>query len=241
MKKKNKIAIFLAARSDSKRLPKKHFLKVDTNLKVIDLCILRLKKSKLVKKIFLCTTKRKIDFNFKKISNFHNINLFRGNTNNVLKRYVDCANKNSINTIVRITGDCPIIDPKLIDKCVALHLKKNCDYTTNTLKLSFPDGLDVEVIELSALIKSLKLSKSKFNREHVTPFIRVSKIFNKYNYKNRINYSNRRWTLDLKKDYIFLKNVVKFFKSNIHFFWKDLIKAEKKDRSLLYIKKRLNE
>ena len=238
MNKKNKIAIFLAARLDSKRLPKKHFLTLVSNIKVIDLCILRLQKAKLVKKIFLCTTKKKIDNKFRKICKQHKINLFRGSTNNVLKRFIDCAKRNSIDTIVRITADCPIIDPKLIDKCIALHFKKDSDYTTNTLKLTFPDGLDVEVVKLRALIKSSKILKSNFDKEHVTSFIRRSKLFKKYNYKNNINFSNRRWTIDFKKDYYFLKKVVNFFSPNIYFFWKDIIKAEKKNRFLLNIKKR---
>ena len=84
-----------------------------------------------------------------------------------------------IKTIVRITGDCPIIDPGLVDKCIQLHFKRKTDYTTNTLHLSFPDGLDVEVINLSALIKSQKISNTLHNREHVTPFIRESKLFKK--------------------------------------------------------------
>ncbi len=235
MSKKNKIAIFLAARAGSKRLPKKHFLKLDSRLKVIDLCILRLKKAKLVKNIFLCTTKKKLDDKFKQISDQHKINLFRGSENNVLKRYIDCAYKNSIDTIVRITADCPIIDPKLIDRCIKLHFRKNSDYTSNILERSFPNGLDVEVVKLSALIKSKKISKRKDNLEHVTSFIRSSKLFKKHNFKNSINYSNRRWTLDCKKDYFFLKKVFKFFRSNPHFFWKDLIKAEKNNRYLLNI------
>ncbi len=238
MKKTNKIAIFLAARLGSKRLPKKHFLKLDKNLNVIDCCILRLKKSKLVKRIFLCTTKKKIDNSFKEVTLKHNIGLFKGSTNNVLKRYIDCATQNAVNTIVRITADCPIIDAKLIDKCIDAHFKTNSDYTTNTLILSYPDGLDVEVIKLSALIKSAKMSKTKINKEHVTSFIKSSKLFKKKNIKNNINYSNRRWTLDFNKDYIFLKKVIKFFKSNIYFSWQDLLKAEKNNKFLSNIKKR---
>tara|TARA_Y100000768_G_scaffold387080_1_gene377187 strand:+ start:1831 stop:2547 length:717 start_codon:yes stop_codon:yes gene_type:complete len=238
MKKKNKIAIFLAARSDSKRLPNKHFLNIYKKLKVIDLCILRLKKTKFVKKIFLCTTKKKTDNKFEKICKYHKISIFRGNTTNVLKRFVDCANKNSIDTIVRITADCPIIDPKIIDKCIKLHFKKISDYTTNTLELSFPDGLDVEIIQLCSLVNSQKYSKSKINKEHVTSFIRSSKSFKKLNLKNDINYSNRRWTIDYKKDYLFLKKVVKFFKPNLYFSWQDLIKAEKKNKNLFNTKKR---
>ena len=235
---KNKIAIFIAARSGSKRLPNKHFLEINSNLRVIDLCILRLKKSKLVTKIFLCTTKKKEDNKFKNICKLYNIKLFRGSTNNVAKRIIDCANENSIKTIVRITADCPIIDPKLIDQCIKLHFNKKSDYTSNTLKLSFPDGLDVEVINLDTLIKSQKISKTLSNKEHVTFFIRRSKLFKKYNYKNFVNYSNRRWTLDYLKDYFFFKKILRYFLSNIYFSWKDLIQAEKHNKSLINIKER---
>ena len=235
---KNKIAIFLAARSGSKRLPNKHFLKINSNLRVIDLCILRLKKAKLVSEIFLCTTKEKKDNKFKIICKQHNIKLFKGSTNNVAKRIIDCAIENSIKIIVRITADCPLIDPKIIDVCIKLHLKKKSDYTSNTLKLTFPDGMDVEIINLKTLMKSQKISKNKFNKEHVTPFIKNSKLFKKCNYKNYINYSNRRWTLDYLEDYFFLKKIVKFFSPNIFFSWKDLIKSEKYNKSLIYIKER---
>lgn len=223
---KNKIAIFLAARSGSKRLPNKHFLKLNNKLKVIDLCILRLKKSKLVKKIFLCTTKKKEDDKFKKVCISHKINFFRGNEKNVAHRIIQCAKENNIKTIVRITADCPLIDPSIIDICIKIHFKKNNDYTSNILKLSFPDGLDVEVVQLNALIKSQEISKTKFNKEHVTHYIRKSNSFRKFNYKNNFNYSDRRWTLDNFKDYIYIKKVLEFFSPKIYFNWKYLIKAE---------------
>jgi spore coat polysaccharide biosynthesis protein SpsF (cytidylyltransferase family) len=238
MKKKFKIGIFIAARSGSKRLLNKHFLKINSNLKVIDLCILRLKKTKSVKNFFLCTTKKKEDNKFKNVCQTHKIKLFRGSTNNVAKRIIDCAKKNFIKTIVRITADCPIIDAKVIDQCVKLHFKKKKDYTSNSPELSFPDGLDVEVFSLDALIKSQNLSKSNLNKEHVTYFMQKSKKFTKYNFKNSIDYSNRRWTLDNYQDYIFLKKVVKYFSPNIYFLWKDLIKAEKYNKSLINIKER---
>jgi len=235
---KKKIAIFLAARSGSKRLPNKHTLNINSNYRVIDLCIKRLKKTKLVNKIYLCTTKKQIDNKFINICKLHKINLYRGSTNNVLKRLIDCAIENSIDTIVRITADCPIIDPKLIDDCIKLHYKHGSDYTSNTLKLSFPDGLDVEVINLNALLKSQKITKSKLNKEHVTHFIQTSKFFKKYNYKNSKNYSNRRWTLDYLEDYFYLKSVIEYFAPNIYFSWKDLIIAEKKNKFLINIQER---
>ncbi len=238
MKPQSDIAIFLSARSGSKRLPNKHFLKINTELKFIDLCILRLKRAKLVNKIFLCTTKKREDDKFKKICKTHDIKLFRGSTNDVAKRMIDCAKKNSIKTIIRITADCPIIDPQLIDKCIRLHIKKKSHYTSNILTLSFPDGLDVELVNLDILIKSQKLSKTQPNKEHVTYFIRRSRLFKKNNLMSSINYSNRRWTLDHLKDYEFLKKVTKFFWPNIYFSWKDLIKAERKKRFLINIKDR---
>lgn len=238
MKNKHEVAIILAARSGSKRLPNKHFLRINSKLRVIDLCILRLKKAKLVNKIFLCTTKKIEDDKFKNVCKQHKIKLFRGSSNNVAKRIIDCAKQNFIETIVRITADCPLVDPKLIDECIKLHLNKKSDYTSNTLKLTFPDGLDVEVIQLNTLIKSQTISKSKYNKEHVTFYIRKSKLFKKFNYVNNINYSNRRWTLDKFEDYLFLKRVAKHFLPKIHFSWKDLIKAEKINKSLINIKER---
>ena len=239
LKKNFQIAIFLAARSGSKRLPNKHFLKVNSSLRMIDICILRLKKSKLVKNIFLCTTKKKEDDKFQSVCKKHNIQIFRGSTNDVAKRIIDCAKKNFVKIIVRITADCPIIDPSLVDKCIKMYKEKDCDYVSNTLKLSFPDGLDVEVINLEKLIKSQKLSISKYNKEHVTPFLRKSKKFKKLNYKCNINYSNRRWTLDEFDDFVFIKRVIKYFYPNIFFSWKKLIKAEQNDNSLINLRQRI--
>ena len=237
-KNKNKIAIFLAARSGSKRLPNKHFLKVNSKLSFIDLCILRLKKTKLANKIFLCTTQKKEDDKFQKVCDKHRIEIFRGSNNNVAKRIIDCAKKNSIKSIVRITADCPLIDPNIIDECIKLYINKKCDYTSNTIKLSFPDGLDVEVFSLDKLKESQKLSKTNLNKEHVTTYIVKSKKFKKFNFKNSKNYSNRRWTLDEFKDYLFLKKIVQHFSPNIYFSWKDIIKAEKYNKNLINIKKR---
>lgn len=242
MKFQSETAIFLAARSGSKRLPNKHFLKLNSNYTVIDFCINRLKKSKIAKNIFLCTTKNKEDDKFEDVCKKHKIKIFRGNEKNVLKRFIDCAKQNSIKNIVRITADCPFIDINILDKCLEIHLKKKLDYTSNVLELSYPDGLDVEIIKLEALIKSNNLRKKDlYNQEHVTSFIRNSKLFSKHNIVSLENYSDRRWTLDNKSDFYYLKKVVDFFYPNIHFSWKQIIKAEKNFNFNLNIKKRINQ
>jgi len=132
-----------------------------------------------------------------------------------------------------------LIDSSIIDKCVRLHYKKKSQYTTNTLVFSYPKGLDVEIINLEVLLEAQKFSKSRYNKEHVTPYIRKSKLFRRYNLKNSINYGNRRWTLDNYEDYQYLQKVMKFFLPNIFFSWKDLIKAEKQHKFLKNIKKRV--
>lgn len=235
---KKNIAIFVAARSGSKRLPNKHFLKINKNLKMIDLCIMRLKKVKLAKKIFLCTTKKNEDNKFINVCKKHGIELFRGSEQDVQKRFLDCAKQNSINNIVRITADCPIIDPVIVDRCIKIHLDNNLDYTSNILKLSYPDGLDVEVFKTDALVKSQNLKKDLNNKEHVTPFIRSSKFFKKQNLQSKKNFANRRWTLDYRKDFLFLKKVIVFFLPNIYFSWKELIKLEKNFKFLSNIEEK---
>ena len=146
--------------------------------------------------------------------------------------------KNSIENIIRITADCPLIEPKLIDRCVKIHFKKRVDYTSNILKLSYPDGLDVEIVKLKALLKSQKICQNINNKEHVTSFIRSSKIFKKYNLKSSKDFSDRRWTLDNKQDFNFIKKIFNFFYPKIFFDWKEIIKAETKYKNLLNLKKR---
>ena len=231
-------AIFLAARSGSKRLPNKHFYEIVNDMKVIEFCILRLKTSKTVKRIFICSTKKNKDKLFKKISKKHSIEFFAGDEDNVLKRFIECAIKNNIKNIVRITADCPLIDPKIIDLVYHQHIKKNNDYTTNTLELTYPDGMDVEIIKLKALIRSHLLDQSSQNKEHVTKFIRESKFFKKSNIRFKKNISNRRWTLDNKKDLIFLKKIAKYFSPNYLFSINDILNLEKKNKKYMNLLKR---
>ena len=114
--KKKKFAIFIAARSDSARLPGKHFKIINEklNLSVLDYCIKRCKKT-LVKNIFLCTSQNKNDNIFEKYAKKNKIKIFRGNKKNVLKRFIDCAESFEITDIIRITGDCPLIDKDIIN------------------------------------------------------------------------------------------------------------------------------
>ena len=227
-KLKKKFGILIAARSDSSRLPGKHFKIINEklNLSVIDYCIKRCKKSK-VKNIILCTSNNKNDDVFEKYSKKNNIKVFRGSKNNVLKRYIDCAEKYKISDIIRITGDCPLIDKYIINNLLNIYKEKDYDYVGNVNPSTFPDGLDVEIIKLSMLKKSFTENKSRSNREHVTLHIRKNNKYKKYNMTYKNNLSRIRWTLDTENDLKLIKKIAMTFHPKIHFECKEIYKLRK--------------
>lgn len=223
-KEKKKFAIIIAARADSVRLPKKHFKIINNKLKlsVLDYCIKRCKMSK-TRNIILCTSSKKNDDVFENYAKKNKVKIFRGSKNNVLKRYIECAEKYKITDVIRITGDCPLVDKNIINSLLDIYKKNNYDYVGNVTPPSFPDGLDVEIVKLSALKKSYIENKSKKNLEHVTMHIRRSKKYNKYNMKyNKKNLSKIRWTVDTEDDLKIIKKIVRSFHPKIHSEWNEI-------------------
>ena len=161
---------------------------------------------------------------FKYLKTIKNIKIYRGSENDVLLRYFTAAKKFNSDIIARITADCPLIDPYMLDKILIYYKKNNYDYISNIRPRSFPDGLDIEVFNFKTLKYAFKNSKSKADREHVTKFMVKSKKVRKYNIKNRINYSKLRWTIDYKEDLLFLRNFLKRYSLKKHLGWKKLLK-----------------
>lgn len=223
-----KIIAIVQARTFSTRFPKK-ILKVINNKSVIELVIRRLSLSKKINQIIVAVPSGKKDnylHNFLKKKNFFT---FRGSEKNVLSRYYKTAVHYKANVIVRITSDCPLIDPEIVDKTINFFLKSKKDYITNASPPTYPDGLDVEVFNFKCLQKCFRLAKSKYDLENVTPFIRNSGLFKLGNIKNSKNYSNFRWTLDYKNDFKLIKKIFLNFKPDICFSWKKIIKYLKQN------------
>ena len=139
---KKNFSVIIEARLNSSRFPRKLAKKILGNF-VISHQIKRLKKSKEINNIILASPYRDGHF-FKKICKIENIQHFGGDENNVLKRVYLAAKFNS-QIIVECTGDCPLIDPKIIDRIINKFKKSNVDFMSNTLKLSYPDGMDVSI------------------------------------------------------------------------------------------------
>ncbi len=127
----------------------------------------------------------------------HNIPVFRGSETDVLERFMGAATKLEATAVVRLTGDCPLLDPDVIDQVVATYRKGEWDYVTNTLTYTYPDGLDVEAFSFDALKTSAESAKLLSEREHVTPFIRHSGRFRLKNVEApHQRGKGLRWTVD---------------------------------------------
>ena len=208
------IDIIIQARLGSKRLPKKVLMNIG-NKTMLGQLISRIKKVSKIRKIIIATSTNKVDDEIishcEKISN---ILTFRGSEKDVLERYYKTAVKFDSKNIIRVTGDCPMIDPNIIEQIINLFLTKKYDYVSNSLPKTFPDGLDCEIFTFEALKYSYLNAKSNFSREHVTPFIRgISDERNKRkfligNVSFFADFSKVRWTVDYEKD---LKRVRKLF------------------------------
>ena len=225
-----KIFAFIQARYFSNRLPGKVCKKLVNNLTVLDIVIKRLKKSKKVSNVIVLTTKK----NNKEIiatCKKNKVKFFKGSENNVLDRFYNAAKKYDAKNIVRITADCPLIDISILDENIDIYLKNNLDYISNINPPSFPDGLDIEIFNFKSLSKSWRNAKSNFDREHVTQYILRNNSFKKKNIANKINYSTHRWTLDTKEDLILLKFIFNYFKPDIYFSWKKVLKLLSKNPS----------
>jgi glutamate-1-semialdehyde 2,1-aminomutase len=123
-----------------------------------------------------------------------------GSENDVLDRFAQAAKKYEAETIVRITGDCPLLDPEIIDACITRYMQSGVDYCSNIAPATFPDGMDVEVFSSNALERAANEAISAFDREHVTPYIRSSGLFSTVNLENSVDLSVLRLTVDEPED-----------------------------------------
>lgn len=137
------------------------------------------------------------------------IPVFRGSLEDVLDRFYRAAQHLGGETIVRITGDCPLIDPAVIDRVVGVHHAVGAEYTTNTLRYTYPDGLDVEVMAFPALARAHAEAQRPSEREHVTPYLRDPARFRIVNVEHEVDLSPRRlhWCVDTADDLAFVRAV----------------------------------
>lgn len=201
-----KTILITQARTGSTRLPGK-ILKEVQEKSLLEIHIERLKKCNNVSEIIVATTTNIEDEIIYNKSIELGVNSSRGSESDVLDRFYKSVEYKNPDWIVRVTSDCPLIDPKLVDDVIAFTIKNNKDYVTNTLIENFPDGQDIEVFKYTALKKAWKNAILNSEREHVTPYIRKNSDFNGGNLFTSLNYdcqsdfSKIRMTVDEIRDF----------------------------------------
>ena len=235
----NKTILIITARMSSQRLPGKVMMKIK-KIPIIKLIILRLKLSKLVKNIIVSTSTDKTDDILVKYLKKNKINYYRGSKNNVTKRVLDTAKLYKAKNIILITGDCPLVDPDLVDQCINIFKNNKAEFVTNANIRSYPDGLDVQVFKYSALFKLYKKIIDQKEYEHVTLALRKklnkNKIINVVSGKD-LYFPKLGITLDETKDFKLINKIYLHFwdKYKYNFKSHQIIDFLKKNKKLLKI------
>ncbi|PYX35602.1 MAG: acylneuraminate cytidylyltransferase [Acidobacteria bacterium] len=151
------------------------------------------------------------------------VGCFRGDETDVLDRYYRAAQNCGAEAIVRITADCPLIEPELIDKTVNAFLDHQSDYATNSLIVTYPRGLDVEVFTWAALVRAWHEAKEFYQRVHVTPYIYQNpQLFRLFSLTSESDDSQYRWTLDTAEDLEIIRAIYVHFGNRVDFHWRDV-------------------
>jgi len=172
---------------------------------VLERVIQRVLRSRGIDEAIVVTTLAKRDLSLVRICAERGVRVFCGSEDDVLDRFYQTAKILSPDHIVRITADCPVLDPMVVEHVINRHLSSGADYTSNGLVERYPDGEDVEVFSFAALQKAWKDASLVSEREHVTPYIRNHpELFLLESVISEKDLSDQRWTLDTDRDYEFL-------------------------------------
>lgn len=208
-----KVVVITQARSGSTRLPNKVMKEIEGKT-LLQIHIDRIKQAYLVDEIFIATTTNQNDDQIEVIAKELDVKYYRGSENDVLDRFYQTVKDINTQYIVRLTSDCPLIDPVLIDEIVKEIKDRKLDYYTNVLEELYPDGQDIEVFTFDALKRAWKEAKLSSEREHVTPYIRNNSsykggvLFTSNNHGLKENYNHVRLTVDEPQDFEVIKYII---------------------------------
>ena len=189
----------------------------------------RLKSAKSINKIVFLIPDNKKNRPLSNICKSLGYSVFLGSELNVLDRFYKASLVHKNERIIRITSDCPFLDVNILNNMTKRFIEApSLDFLSNTLPPTFPKGYDVEIFTRETLKKTWLGAKKQYDKEHVTPFMKKSSRFKKMNYKNNIDYSQIRMTLDTPEDLRILNNINKSLKLIKNFSFKDIIRLYKK-------------
>lgn len=208
-----KVIAVTQARYGSTRLPGKVLLTID-GISLLEVHLKRILQSKKIDKLVLATTHEEKANELIAISNTLGVQSYQGSTQDVLDRFYQAAKPYQPDWVVRLTSDCPLLDPQVIDKVIEQCIRRDVDYCSNTLQPTYPDGLDVEVFKFSALERAWQNATAASDREHVTPYIwrnsdfKGGNMFKSDNVVCETDYSSIRITVDQPEDFNLIQTLI---------------------------------
>lgn len=237
-----KVICIVQARIGSTRLPGK-VLKQICGKTVLEHDIDRLRRVKNIDDIVIATTVLDKDNSIVKECERLGVKYFRGSEDDVLSRYYYAAKEISADVVVRVTSDCPLIDSRVAEKTIEFYLNNSYDYVSNTYEKSFPRGFDTEVFNFKLLERAFKEAKEKILREHVTVYFwKNPKIFTIGCYKNDVDYSNYRLTLDTEEDLKLIEVIYdNLYHKNKCFGFEEIVELLKNDIEIYNINRMIEQ
>ena len=234
------ISAIIQARLGSTRLPGKTLMTLEDE-SLLGHLVMRVKASRFVNDIIIATTEHQRDDAIEDFAVQRGLKFYRGSEDDVLDRFYQAAVKFGAENIVRVTPDCPMLDPEVMDLVLSSYVHGEYDYVSNILPPTYPDGLDTEIFSFPALEKAWKESKLPFEREHVTEYIiHHPELFRLFNVeKPGDSAAWLRWTVDTKEDFEFAKQVfAKLYSPQKIFYMEDIVRCLDENPSLLDINHR---
>jgi glutamate-1-semialdehyde 2,1-aminomutase/spore coat polysaccharide biosynthesis protein SpsF len=226
------VVAIIQARMGSSRLPGKSLAEIE-NRPMLWHVIQRVKRARLVDRVVVATSTAPADDAIEAMCRENGVACYRGSENDVLDRFYHAALAEKPAKVVRITADCPLIDPEVIDRVVQRFERGDLDYASNAMVRSYPDGLDTEIFSFSVLERAWHEANKASEREHVTPYLRSEK-FRTANVENDSTslYQHYRWTVDEAEDLEFIRAVYKAFRERETFGMKDVLELIEKNPGL---------
>lgn len=217
------VVAIIQARMGSSRLPGKSLAEIE-GMPMLWHVVQRVKRATLVDRVVVATSTAPADDAIERMCRENGVACHRGSENDVLDRFYHAARAEKAAQVVRITADCPLIDPEVIDRVVRRFQRGDLDYASNAMVRTYPDGLDTEVFSFSALERAWHEASKTSEREHVTPYLRSEK-FRTASVENLLECShlNCRWTVDEPEDLEFVCAVYGAFRGRESFLMKDIL------------------
>lgn len=217
-----KIVAIVQARMGSTRLPNK-VMKAIGGVPMIELLLARLARAHEISQIIVATSTDPRNEVLADHVRSLGYACERGSESDVLERYLQAARAHGADVVVRITGDCPLVDPELVDEAVRRFRAAGVDYFSNIAPPTYPDGLDIEVFTMAALETAARETAAPYDHEHVTPYLRESGRFSQASMQAEQDYSALRWTVDEQADFDVVSGIFAHFAPDIHFGWQHVL------------------